>query len=908
MTNYFRYWGKAHKENEEGVPYHPLSYHCLDVAACAMELLKLQPTWLNGIAHLSGLKPEQLRVWLVFLLAIHDIGKFADGFQQQRSDLQKELQGRETNVGGGERHDTLGYVLGAEYLLDWLEQDSKNKDPDVRGLLQPWLAAVTGHHGRPPRNDGAAALILRNHFPVPVVADVKQFVTDIAGLLLPAGIPLPPPDYGLEERYQQTSWLLAGLAVTADWLGSNTLWFRYQEPVYKLAEYWRDIALPQARKAVEESGLVPATASSFTGVRTLFPKIRKATPLQAWAETTCIAPEPQIFVLEELTGGGKTEAALTLAARLMEARQGQGVYLALPTMATADAMFDRVRKDDGWRRFFAEGPAQLVLAHSADKLKLELENRQDRGYGKNEELSASRHCTVWLSDSRKKALLADFGVGTVDQALLAVLPVRHQSLRLLGLAGKILIVDEVHACDCYMGELLARLLSFHAALGGSVILLSATLPIAQRARYLQAFAQGAGFATKEPKNTAYPLTTHLSATCWDEQQHEARKESARTVAVDALLDEAAVFQRLKTTVERGGCAVWVRNSVVDAVQTWQDWKKWRPEHPAILFHARFALVDRLRIGKTILETFGPDSAAEDRRGRLVIATQVIEQSLDADFDDMVTDLAPIDLVIQRAGRLQRHRRDVGGNHVKEPDAQDGRGGARLAVLMPQPVEDTNKNWISDLLPKTGKVYPDHGKLWLTAYWLTKHGGFELPSQARDMIESVYVESAIDSVPDGLKEISDKADGACRAGKSVARGNLLNFGEGYSPTSQIWQDDAKTPTRLNEVATVRVRLARLVNSALVPWADTATGMDWALSELNVPDYLVAKENPCHATLVESARKTMLDEGRYVVIIVLEPSSDYWRGHALNKHDEAVRVLYSPELGLTIETGEEDESDL
>lgn len=909
MPNYFRYWGKARKEGEEGVPYHLLPYHCLDVAACGAELLERQPVWLERLCHVSGLPPDVLRPWLLFLLAIHDIGKFADGFQQQRGDLQKELQGQETNVGGGERHDTLGYVLGTKYLLNWLGQESH--DDETFALLQPWLAAVTGHHGRPPKNDGSAALMLRNHFPAPVVADAKQFITDIAGLLLPDGIPLPPPDYGLEERYQRASWLLAGLAVTADWLGSNTLWFRYREPVYSLAEYWHDIALPQARKAVEESGLVPATASSFIGIRTLFPKIREATPLQTWAETTHIALEPQIFVLEELTGGGKTEAALTLAARLMDKEQGKGVYLALPTMATADAMFDRISKkgeeDDKetWRRFFTNDVAQLALAHSADCLKLRLEeaNRRDAGYGKDEEISASRHCTAWLSDSRKKALLADFGVGTVDQALLAVLPVRHQSLRLLGLAGKVLIVDEVHACDCYMGELLARLLSFHAALGGSAILLSATLPIVQRARYLQAFAQGAGFAAKTPEKNEYPLTTYLSASCWDEQQHEARKESARTVAVQPLRSEEEVLERLKNTIERDGCAVWVRNSVADAVQTWLDWKKAHPDHPAILFHARFALKDRLGIGKKILDTFGPDSNPENRRGQLVIATQVIEQSLDADFDDMVTDLAPIDLVIQRAGRLQRHRRDANGQRPTEPETPDGRGGARLAILMPEPAQNAGKDWISQLLPKTGKVYPDHGKLWLTADWLETNKGFELPLQARDMIESVYAETQVvyERIPDAIKEISDRADGACRAGKSTARGNLLIFGEGYNPTGQIWQDDAKTPTRLNEVATVRVRLARLVNGALVPWADTTTGMDWALSELNVPDYLVAKENPRDSTLVESARKTMLDEGRYVVIIVLEPSRDYWRGHALNKHDEAVRVLYSAELGLTIETG-------
>ncbi|MDH4344158.1 MAG: CRISPR-associated helicase/endonuclease Cas3, partial [Nitrospira sp.] len=132
-----------------------------------------------------------------------------------------------------------------------------------------------------------------------------------------------------------------------------------------------------------------------------------------------------LFVLEELTGSGKTEAALTLAARLMAEGQGRGVYLALPTMATADAMFDRVRRDDVWRRFFASGAAQLALAHSADRLKLRLEeaNRRDAGYGPGEEDSASRNCTAWLADSRKKAMLADFGVGTLDQALLGACPI-----------------------------------------------------------------------------------------------------------------------------------------------------------------------------------------------------------------------------------------------------------------------------------------------------------------------------------------------------------------------------------------------------------------------------------------------------------------------------------------------------
>jgi CRISPR-associated endonuclease/helicase Cas3 len=898
-----------------------LAYHCLDVAACGQELLSRQSVWLRQLAAISDLTEETLLPWLLFLLAIHDIGKFANGFQQKREDLQEQLQGGKTAVGGDERHDTLGYVLGMEKLPAWLDRPELAQRGGL--ALRPWLASVTGHHGRPPKNDGSIALILRNHFPAPVLDDAGQFVREAAALFLRDGFPDAIAMRGAAENAKRATWLLAGLAVAADWLGSNTRWFGYREPSHDLEGYWNVVALPQARKAVLESGLVPASSAAFQDIHTLFPRIRAATPLQAWAEKTPIDEGPQIFVIEELTGGGKTEAALTLAARLMATGQGQGLYLALPTMATADAMFDRLRREDdqdglaNWRRFFADDSAQLMLAHSADRLKLRLEekNRRDAGYPKGEEISASRHCTAWLADSRKKALLADFGIGTVDQAFLSVLPVRHQSLRLLGLASKVLIVDEVHACDCYMGELLARLLRFHAALGGSAILLSATLPESHRARYLEAFAEGAGFTPPEPASRSYPLTCQWSATRWEELPHAAREESARAVAVQVLGDEAEVFARLKQTLAEGGCAVWIRNSVADAVETWLQWQRENPEYPATLFHARFALKDRLDIGAKVLQAFGPDSTPETRSGKLIIATQVIEQSLDADFDDMVTDLAPIDSIIQRTGRLQRHCRDAHGTRLHEKDAVDERGGARLGVLMPDPAADADKGWIGAVLPKTGKVYPDHGKLWLTADWLKENQGFKLPEQARKMIESVYSEDldTYERIPEALREISDMADGVCRAGKSTARGNLLVFGEGYCPTSEKWQEDAKTPTRISEVETVRVRLALRTEDGISPWAGNDASLDWHLSDLNVPDYLVAKEYPGHEAELKSLREAMLDEGRYVVLIILEKISEtkagepLWRGDALNKKDEETRVLYSSTMGFTIAKGADDESD-
>ncbi len=909
-TTILSYWGKADEKYVGTQTWHPLAYHSLDVAACGQALLRQQPTWLENLSRLAGMDVCVLEPWFIFLLAVHDLGKFSNGFQT----LPKNPFGYIAKVAYDVRHDTLGYALAMEFLPQWL------KAPELAerggGLLRLWVAAVTGHHGRPPINQNLAALVERQ-FPAETARhDAAKFVFTMRRLLLPADWAFPARTEGQLDRYKQSSWLVSGLAVLADWLGSNTFWFKYRDPDKTLEQYWHDIALPMAQVAVKESGLAGALPASEATFGSLFPHIESPTPLQVWANEVPISPKPQLFVLEELTGGGKTEAALTLAARLMATGCGRGVYFALPTMATADAMFDRIEKkpkgadQETWKRFFVSADPSLVLAHSAAKVRQKLDalQRRDAGYDKqNEDASASQLSSAWLADSRKKALLADFGIGTIDQALLSVMPLRHQSLRLLGLSTKVLVVDEVHACDCYMGELLSRLLCFHAALGGSAILLSATLPSDQRARLLAAFAEGAGYKIIPPEKYDYPLATHFHASGLDEKPISARKEASRKVSVQPLADLDTVFQRLHTSIERGDCAVWVRNTIVDAVSAWATWNTDHPDNPATLFHARFALCDRLEIGKRIHEDFGPVSTPDSRRSKLVIATQVIEQSLDVDFDDMVSDLAPIDLIVQRAGRLQRHKRNAEGS----PSETEERGGAALGVLMPEPINDAKNAWFKRLLPKAAKVYPDHGKLWLTTRWLDEHKSFDLTVQARDMIETVYGAYGYEQTPAALQEVTAKAEGACKADQGIARSNVLSFNQGYDPTSNEWPEEdnyTDITTRLGE-KTVRLRLAKLIDGKLAPWASTGTHLDWALSELTVARYLVGKESARHAGLLELVRQNMIDEGRHCLIVPLEDCGSDWRGWAMNAQDEEVRVIYSPVAGLSIEKGKAiDESDL
>jgi CRISPR-associated endonuclease/helicase Cas3 len=582
----------------------------------------------------------------------------------------------------------------------------------------------------------------------------------------------------------------------------------------------------------------------------------------------------------------------------MERGLGSGLFVALPTMATANAMFERVQAI--YRQLFAEGSApSIVLAHSKSHLDLGLESAgDDDPYGENEHPTASQDCAAWLANSRKKALLAHVGVGTIDQALMAVLALDHQSLRLWGLSGKVLIVDEVHACDDYVRGLLAALLRFHAALGGSAVLLSATLPMAQRKELLAAFAEGAGLPRPELRASAYPLVTHWAAERFAETPVAARKEASRRVEVVPLRNETGVDAFLAAGLERGECACWVRNTVDDALRAYERWAALLGDDRVTLFHSRFTVEDRARIEGGVLRGFGSKSTAERRRGRLLIATQVVEQSLDLDFDRMVTDLAPVDLVIQRAGRLRRHRRDAQGNRLAGGPAPDERGSVVLGLLAPEPVAEAPEDWYSSLFPKAAYVYTRHSRLWLTARWLEEHGGFAMPEDAREVIEHVYGEASDGLISEGLRRADQRGlkDEAKARSKALTR--ALRVEQGYRAMDTPWEDDERPPTRLGE-PTVTLRLVRSEGGCLAPWHGEGKHA-WERASLQVRRSLVAAEaaglpEPTRQGL-DALKQSMPDRGRYSVALVMENASGVWRGSAVDLTGNRLRITYSSRNGF------------
>ncbi len=926
MDDYFDYWGKAHVEGNPEA-YHLLAYHSLDVAAVGAELLHRAPVLLDRAAMLSGFSRDSLAKALPYHLALHDLGKFSEAFQDKRADLVTLLQGasrlpRSCAVG----HDTLGYML-------WRQWSGRKTVPEESGLflellpvtlpsgpvgrvdldyvMQSWMAAVLGHHGKPPADGhlpaaffaGQAGSLARSRL------DAASFA-EAAKTLIGAGDLIAGSDDidALSARVRRTSWWLAGFAILCDWIGSSTEHFKYESSRMRLEDYWR-VARAAAVNAVNGSGLTGSRARPFLGVDQLFPHIASApSPLQVAAAEVALGSGPRLFVLEDLTGSGKTEAALILAQRLMGAGRADGIYFALPTMATANAMHARVRPLLG--KLF-DGAPNYLLTHSG--LRLEEQDRiaigrngpggtEPRGggaetYGCGEQETAGAAASGWLADGRKKALLAELGVGTIDQALLAALQSKHAALRLFGLHRHVLIVDEVHACDAYMLRILRKLLELHAAFGGSAILLSATLPLEQRRQLTAAFSAGLGekgMATPDAK--AYPLLTAAGSGAVVEIPVEPRHGIPRTIPISWHATVEAAAARVVAASRSGQCACWIRNSVKDALEAYQQLVGELGKDQVTLFHARFALGDRLYLEQQVVDRFGAESDGARRGGHVVIATQVVEQSLDIDFDVMVTDLCPIDLIIQRAGRLQRH-----------PSRDQGRSPAILEVLAPLWSEAPPPGWLGGPFRRTALVYDDPGVLWRTARVLHLNAKLVLPAEARQMVEDVY---ASDDVPDSLARRANAALGATMAQASVAQNAVLKLDQGYLREGNDWSDEQRTPTRLGEPSTT-VRLARMgADGVASAWrSDLEKRLHWALSQVSVARRLVARAAPGDTSIREALEATQPFVGDDTVTVLLREGTDgRWRGSAIAERlqggvtrDVSVTITYSPELGLEVEQG-------
>lgn len=819
--SYYLYWGKA-KPSEDGDSCHLLPYHSLDVAAVGWHLLDPQRPLAQHLASQLDLTPDTLRHFLVFLLGLHDLGKFSRAFQGLARPENADLAPPIERLAYTERHDRLGALLWQASWIEWL-QDGTLQFPDfhldrrsrrqLSETLQAILAPMFGHHGQPV--DGGqleAQQFFAQDDTASDVESARQFVADWTSLAEPCW----PVDKLISPEWRDTflalSWTVAGWATLSDWLGSNREHFAYCQDARPLTDYWR-LTLQRAERALRDTGFwLPPQPVAYAGLADWFDGHPVTpTPLQREAEVLPIGAGPQLFILEDVTGSGKTEAACILTQRLLAGGHGEGLYFALPTMATSNAMYERL--GDLHYRFYTEASnPSFVLAHGARDLNdtfiqaVSAEQPEDKDYAAGDTTATTR-CNRWLADSRKKSLLADVGVGTIDQALMGLLPFKHQSLRLYGLARKVLVVDEVHAYDHYMQTLLNQLLKHHARQGGSAILLTATLPHGMREALSAAWREGLGEPSSSLQEVAFPLLTQVSQDTKREVPLGTRPDVTREVGIDWLTTEEQALERVMAAVEAGECVAWVRNTVNDAIRAFEQLCQRHPDpERCLLFHSRFAMVDRQRIESDVIKRLGKYSTDECRRGQVLVSTQVFQESLDCDVDLMISDLAPIDLLIQRAGRLQRHLRGP-----RRPPV--------LAVLAPEWSEAPDAKWLKRALPGTQAVYRDTSLLWLTQRILRELGAIHMPDEARALIESVYGAVA-DLIPDGLQEARWEQRGMQGVAVSMANFNALSLDQGYlrHPEFDQWQEEQEIGTRLVDEPTVNVVLLSYADGVLTLWAE------------------------------------------------------------------------------------------
>ncbi|MGA4842178.1 type I-E CRISPR-associated protein Cse1/CasA [Streptomyces sp. G45] len=676
-------WAKHERASDSWLP---LWRHLADTAATAGQLWQ---HWVpQGVvelvaAALPGGAEDALRL-VRFLGASHDVGKATPAFACQVEPLAAEMRDAGLDMPlakeyGQDRRLAPHGLAGQLLLREWLTERYGLRERESG----QFTVVAGGHHGTPPDHQHIHDLLLRPHLlrhPGPSEQTWRQVQYELMdGCAELADVTDRLPTWRDVRLPQPAQVALTAVVILADWIASSPELFPYEPETWRpegpvgerrrLRAAWEGLALP-GPWAPEEPAGEPAELFAQR-----FPHLAGAEVRPVQAEAVRLAremPAPGLLVIEAPMGEGKTEAALA-AVEVLGARAGAGgVLVALPTRATSDAMFSRLTawldrlpgagEDDEAR--------SVVLAHAKAALNDEWAGLLAKGRRTIAAVDLDGEETVapgalrpaglqahqWLR-GRKKQLLASFAVTTIDQVLFAGLRSRHLALRHLAVAGKVVVIDEVHAYDAYMGRYLDRVLEWLAAYRVPVVLLSATLPAARRNALVAAYSGGKGDGSHATGDAAYPLLTaaapgHTAITATPPAASGRRTD----VVVERLDDDlSALATRLERELADGGCALVLRNTVDRVLEAADELRARLGEDVVTVAHSRFLAADRAAKDTTMLRLFGPDGAERPRR-HVVVASQVLEQSLDVDFDLLVTDLAPVDLVLQRMGRLHRHPR------------------------------------------------------------------------------------------------------------------------------------------------------------------------------------------------------------------------------------------------------------
>lgn len=714
-------WGKYCRQHGAR---HPLADHCLDVAITFRALLDI-PGVARSLPPLDPVQCERLTV-LAFL---HDFGKCNRGFQAKADPKAR---------------DTAGHVFEAVALL-WELPD--RWPPHWRALLTDiagWfetdeqamqmLLASISHHGRPvSESDYLNSGIERTARKWWSTQDGYNPLAALDTLTTTVRAAFPLAFEGKASPIDATPALqqrFAGLVMLADWIGSDTQFFPYRQSP---EEDRLTLARQKVQRALQRIGLMPPTRRQPKPFEATF--AFRPTPLQAaLAGEITPSDDTRLLLAESDTGSGKTEAALAWFFQLYAEGKVDGLYFALPTRVAARELYGRVLRDMKAAFDDEQRPGPVLLAApgyvQVDGQSIQPLLANPEGTLWDDNAADQRRERLWSAERPKRFLAAPIAVGTIDQALLSVLQVKHGLLRSVCLDRHLLIVDEVHASDPYMREALKAMLQGHLARGGWALLLSATLGESAAAEFFGRPRLSLADAIQRP----YPL---LSSRTRPWQMPASRTRSIEVSCSPSLTDDAALLPGLIAALEAGARVLVVCNTVARANALFRCVEATlEREYPALLaalfqldglrcpHHGRFARADRERLDAAVTAQLGKGSADGPR---LLIGTQTLEQSLDIDADWLITDLAPMDVLIQRFGRLHRH------NRTHRPA-----GFAQPHVLLRIPERELDTYLSEDGALRgpagLGSVYADGRVLALTLRSLQAAPRVELPEQARSRIE------------------------------------------------------------------------------------------------------------------------------------------------------------------------------
>ncbi len=915
-------WGKT--DSTDQARYHPLLFHMLDVGFVAHALWHeaVPPVMRRRVAGALGLSEDDAGRVVALLAAQHDFGK-ASAFQMKAPSLWPQVAsiGDNPDVGGtAHGHGTLTYVA-----LPPVCSDGAGGWTGTPRAVKALAKITAGHHGAfplaaqsvGPNEPGRAAL------GGPAWDEARRgLATQLSDLLFPDQAPLCLGAARLRDATLAP--VVGGLISIADWIGSSTTHFPVAWPREP-----RGYALCSQRQAGEALAALHWTPALHWPAQTDFGAIFRTelgvpyepNALQrAVARLARTASAPYLMVVEAAMGDGKTEAALYAADCALSAGLARGLYVALPTQATGDAMFRRVV--DGYLCHRSGlGRLNLQLVHGGAALSKDFERLQqaaleldlravDEYAGGDTQDGGAVVAEAWFT-AAKQALLAPLGVGTVDQALLSVLQTRHWFVRLHGLAGKVIVLDEVHAYDVYTSSLLCRLLAWLRQLGCSVILLSATLPAARRAELIGAW--GAELpAVEQP----YPRLTFATGDQAGSVGIEgwASRRSVRLTAIPC--DLGGLGARLRADLPGGGCAAVICNTVGRAQEAFRTLRsELRPEGWLVLLvHARMPARWRATRERRILRLLGR-SGRRPRR-LVVVGTQVLEQSLDIDLDWMASDMAPVDLILQRMGRVWRHERQ--DRPAPEP---------RMAVMV-----DTGSDGLPIFPPGAERVYSRYvllrsalalsSGLLQDAGLLDTEGRLRLPEAIAPVVSTVYSADALapdDAWTEALAhaEAADvrlserdrlKADRVLTPAPEASLDTVLEPGADGQATRTVLFDDEDP--RVHPDVRVATRLGR-PSVSVVCLGESAVGLAFGAPGMGVPD---ANE----ARTLAGWSVSISDPRLFCALVSQEPRPEWRRSRHLRHHREIVFIAgqacvgdcvvsLSRQEGLTVGRGRGGDTD-